>query len=180
MNEDNEEKVVRDKKLGKLILIINLVLLIPLMGILSFNFVSKNIRKSNEEVNKVVNKEVYKEAEEILVEINTTKSDEEKGQIVRDYDFVHQMSNNLIIAIDGKIRGNQDVTLENIDLGIEMLKNDSYIVAELIKWKEGNFENAVEVHNYCWVILEGDEGKAEGISEEGVNAAKKAIGKEEL
>lgn len=103
MNEDNEEKVVRDKKLGKLILIINLVLLIPLMGILSFNFVSKNIRKSNEEVNKVVNKvvnkELYKEAEEILVEINTTKS---------------------------------------------------------------------------------DEGKAEGISEEGVNAAKKAIGKEEL
>lgn len=88
------------------------------------------------------------------------------------------MSSNLIVASDGMIWGNQDVTLKNIDLGIEMLKHDDYIVTELNKWKEGDFKNATDVHNYCWRILGGNIGKAKSNSKDGIDKALKAIGKE--
>ena len=166
MNEYEEELKGDNKKLGKLIIIMNLILIVPVMGVLIYNYTNRSYGDSD------------KAAKEVLSEIKAIENNEEKNQMVKDYDFVHQMSNNLIIAEDGKIRGNQDVTLENIEAGMEMLKNDSYIVDELSKWKDGNFENAVEVHNYCWRILGGEEGRAKEILKEGIDKAKKNIGKE--
>ena len=166
MNENEEEVIGDNKKLGKVIIIINLILIVPVMGIFIYNFANKDMGKTN------------KAAKETLSEIEAIENTKEKKKIVKDYNFVHQMSNNLIIAGDGKIRGHQDVTLENIELGIEMLKNDAFIVEELNNWKMGEFENAVEVHNYCWRILGGEEGKAKSILKEGVEEAKKNIGKE--
>lgn len=174
MNEDNErdtdikESLGGKNKLVKLIVIINIILIVPVIGLLSYNYFNKNLGLVNES------------AKETLSEIKAIESKEEQEQTVKDYDFVHQMSNNLIVAEDGMVWGNQDVTLKNIDLGIEMLKDDKYIVEELGKWKNGEFDNAVELHNYCWRILEGSIGKAKGLSQEGINKALKAIGKEEL
>lgn len=171
MNEDNEKyttgKVIvgEKKKLSKLIVIINIILIVPVIGILSYNFFNKNLG------------EVNAAAKETIAEIETVENKEEQEQLVKDYDFVHQMSNNLIVASDGMVWGNKDVTLKNIDLGIEMLSNDQYIVDELAKWKEGDFDNAAEVHNYCWRILEGNIGKAKGVSKEGIDKALNAIGK---
>ncbi|MGL5087827.1 MAG: DUF6241 domain-containing protein [Clostridium sp.] len=154
------------KSLGMFVLVVNLILIVPVICIAFYKYSYKNLGDSN------------KAAKETLLKIETIEDTKEKKQVVTNYDFVHQMSNNLIVAEDGKKRGNQDVTLENIDAGIKMLQSDSYIVEELKKWKDGNFDNAVELHNYCWRILDGEEGKAQSILKDGVEKAKKNIGKE--
>lgn len=164
--EESAQAVQNKRKLVKVVVIVNSVLLIAVIGFFVYNFFNKNFGSVNEA------------AKETLSEIKTIESKEEQKQIVKDYDFVHQMSNNLIVSSDGVKWGEQAVTLENIDLGIKMLKNDSYIVSELNKWKKGEFKNSVEVHNYCWRILEGNVGKAKGLSQEGIDVALKAIRKE--
>lgn len=168
MNEDNESKESLEgkKKLRRLIMIVTGVLLVLVIGVFTYNFFNKNFG------------EINVAAKETLVEIKTIEDKEEQKQVVKDYDFVHQMSNNLIVAVDGKVWGTQEVTLKNIELGIEMLKDDPYIVEELGKWKEGEFKNVVDVHNYCWRILEGSIGKAKGSSKDGIENALKALGKE--
>ncbi|MGL5352486.1 MAG: DUF6241 domain-containing protein [Clostridium sp.] len=167
----DEEEIVIDltekrSKVMKLIIILLITAVVVGIGFFAYRFVNRNFGPVNEAAKETLNE----------IKVTNTKSEQEK--IVKDYDFVHQMSNNLIVASDGMIWGNQDVTLENIDLGIEMLKNDDYIVTELNKWKEGDFKNATDVHNYCWRILEGSIGKAKGNSKEGIDKALKAIGKE--
>lgn len=166
MDENKKEEIGDKKKLGKIIAIINIILLIPVVGILSYYFTTRELGETN------------KAAKETLSTIETIEDAKEKEQLVRDYDFVHQMSNNLIVAEDGKVRGHQDITLENIELAIEMLEKDTFVVEELNKWKAGDFENAVEVHNYCWRILGGEEGKAIDILKEGIDKAKGSIVKE--
>lgn len=169
MNEDKKGSMGNTKKLGKIIAVINLILLIPVIGILSYNLTNRHLEKTEK---------TDKAAKETLSGIETIEDVEEKEQLVKDYDFVHQMSNNLIIAEDGKVRGYQELTLENIELAIEMLEKDPFIVEELNKWKNGDFENAVELHNYCWRILGGDEGKAIDVLKEGIDEAKMNIVKE--
>lgn len=120
MNEDNESKESLEgkKKLRRLIMIVTGVLLVLVIGVFTYNFFNKNFG------------EINVAAKETLVEIKTIEDKEEQKQVVKDYDFVHQMSNNLIVAVDGKVWGTQEVTLKNIELGIEMLKDDPYIVEE--------------------------------------------------
>lgn len=170
IESDEEEVVIESKekirKVMKLIMVLVVAAVVVGIGFFSFRFFNRNFGPVNEA------------AKETLSEIKETKTKVEKEQTVKNYDFVHQMSNNLIVASDGMIWGSQDVTIENIDLGIEMLKNDEYIVTELNKWKNGDFKNATDVHNYCWRILEGSIGKAKANSKEGIDKALKAIGKE--
>lgn len=183
MDEENNQPLENKGKLIKLVIIVNIFLIIAVGGFISYQFFNKKLANENEALKNGDREEALevvanKSAKEILSEIRTIESKEQQEAIVKDYDFVHQMSNNLIVASDGQKWGEQAVTLDNINLGIEMLADDGYIVSELNKWKEGNFENAIEVHNYCWEILEGDTGKASSIYQEGIDAALKAIGKE--
>lgn len=158
----NKTRVSNESKsLIKVIMIMNIILIIPAAWIIGNYIANKEFGETN------------KAAKSTLAQIESIESVSQKKQVVKDYDFVHQMSNNLIIAEDDKIRGYQSVTLENIDLAIEMLSEDPFIVEELNKWKSGDFKNAVEVHNYCWRILGGNEGKAKGVSEKGIKNAKK-------
>ena len=166
MNEENNNVVEDKRKLVKVIVTVNIILLIAVGVFFMYRFFNKELG------------DVNKAAKETLSEIKAIEDKKEQGKVVKDYKFVHQMSNNLIIASDGEKWGEQDVTVENIDLAIEMLKNDEYIATELNKWKEGDFKNSVEVHNYCWRILEGNTGKASSLSKEGIAEAFKGIGKE--
>lgn len=163
MRKNKKWSSYEGKSLSKLITIINLILIIPVAWIIGNYIVNKEFG------------EINKAAKSTLAQIESIDSLSEKKKVIKDYDFVHQMSNNLIIAEDNKIIGYQSITLENINSAIEMLSDDSFIVEELKKWKNGEFENAVEVHNYCWRILGGNEGKAKGISENGVRNAKNNI-----
>ena len=81
-------------------------------------------------------------------------------------DFIHRMSNKIIKPIDGRKNGSIDINPQTIDVALNSLNNiedeeaRNYLYYELSKWKIGDFENAVLVHNYVWNMLNGNIGKA--------------------
>lgn len=85
------------------------------------------------------------------------------------YEKIHHMSNTIIIAEDGNIWGESEITLEAIEeIILKIEKEDEYISSELSKWLELDFSNAVEVHNYVWSKLGGTVGKAEKLNEKNI------------
>ena len=81
-------------------------------------------------------------------------------------DFIHRMSNQIINPIDGKKNGVIEITPENIDIALNSLyyiyygEAREYLYNELSKWKNGDFNNGVLVHNYVWNLLDGNIGRA--------------------
>lgn len=85
------------------------------------------------------------------------------------YEKIHHMSNTIIIAEDGNIWGESEITIEAIkEIILKIEKEDEYISNELSKWLELDFSNAVEVHNYVWNKLGGTVGKAEKLNEKNI------------
>ena len=93
-------------------------------------------------------------------------------------DFIHRMSNKIIKPIDGRKNGSIDINPQAIDIALNSLKNigdeeaRNYLHYELSKWKNGDFENAVLVHNYVWHMLDGNIGKALSLDTYEVNKIK--------
>ena len=89
--------------------------------------------------------------------------------------FIHKMSNSIINPIDGRKYGSIKITPKTIELainGLELIESDEdrkHLYNELNKWKNGKFENAVDVHNYVWYMLDGEIGKAISIKDEVVD-----------
>ena len=81
-------------------------------------------------------------------------------------DFIHRMSNQIIKPVDGKKNGIIKITPENIDIALNSLdyiyydEARDYLHDELSKWKKGDFNNGVLVHNYVWTLLDGSIGRA--------------------
>ncbi|MGL5315164.1 MAG: DUF6241 domain-containing protein [Peptostreptococcaceae bacterium] len=92
--------------------------------------------------------------------------------------FVHRMSNSIIKAKDNRKYGQIEITPENIDIAISSLdlvgdsSTRSYIKDQLNKWKDGDFDNAVTIHNFVWDILEGEVGKAIAVDRNAVREIK--------
>ena len=88
--------------------------------------------------------------------------------------FVHRMSNSVIKAKDNRKYGKIEITPDHIDIAISCLSlvNDestrSFIEGQLMEWKEGNFDNAVMIHNFVWDILNGEVGKAIAVDQNAV------------
>lgn len=88
------------------------------------------------------------------------------------YDYVHFMANTIIIPEDGKIRGVKDITNDTIAEALSLVKGvDEYLYTEISKWKDCKFDNAVEVHNYVWKKLGGNEGKAGSLNKTAIEEA---------
>ena len=93
-------------------------------------------------------------------------------------DFIHRMSNKIINPIDGRKNGSIDINPKTIDIALNSLKNigdeeaRDYLHYELSKWKNGDFENGVLVHNYVWHMLDGNIGKALSLDTYEVNKIK--------
>ncbi len=119
-----------------------------------------------------------REAEELIeAEINNAYI----GEISTEYgavDFIHRMSNQIIKAVDGRKNGVIDINPQNIEIALSSLGciNDDeariYLYNELIKWKNGDFENGVLVHNYVWHMLDGNIGRALSLDTSEVNNIK--------
>jgi hypothetical protein len=86
--------------------------------------------------------------------------------------LTHHMANSLIIAEDGKIWGQEEVTAEKSQLIVEILERyqKQFSGVEFIRlteihkrWVEGDYSYAVEDHNYVWLILKGEVGRANEI-----------------
>lgn len=84
------------------------------------------------------------------------------------YRNCHWMTNNFIIAEDGKVDGKVFANDTNINRLMAVISE--YHIAEhdmLIDWlsefRKGDYSNAVEFHNYCWELLHGEVGYAENL-----------------
>ena len=113
-------------------------------------------------------------------ENNNDESNE--GNIVYDefgvVNFIHHMSNQIINPADGKKFGVVEITPKNIEIALNSIENINneeardYLNKALTKWKNGNFGNAVEVHNYVWHMLGGEICIASSLDEEEINKIK--------
>ena len=86
------------------------------------------------------------------------------------------MANTIIIADDGQIWGQNEITREAVTQMVNELKGrDDYLSDELKKWLELDFSNGVEVHNYVWDKLDGNIGKAKGLNQEKIQQVIKSM-----
>ena len=120
----------------------------------------------------------YKVPESSSDNITISKDDMEENIILDEYEvvnFIHKMSNLIINASDGKKYGIIEITPANIEIGLNSVSNinnseaRNYLTNELNKWKNGNFSNAVQVHNYVWHMLNGQVGIASSLDESKIN-----------
>ena len=131
---------------------------------------SKFINKS-ENNNNILNNDQSSEASTSEEESSTITVSEERMIEINEY--VHHMANTIILAVDGKINGIKQINMETIDEALSMVKNvDWYLYKEISKWRDGDFSNGVEVHNYVWKNLDGEIGKANGLDEEAIESIK--------
>lgn len=81
------------------------------------------------------------------------------------YKLIHEMTNTLIVAEDAKIWGEIQITDEILDKLISAMKESSFddkekILTILNRWKNKDYSQGVEEHNYVWRKLRGNIGKA--------------------
>lgn len=106
---------------------------------------------------------------------DTVVTDEESLEETNNY--IHHMANTIIIAVDGKINGTEQITMESIDKALGLVQDvDEYLYNEINKWKEGDFSNGVDVHNYVWKKLDGEIGKADSLDEAAIEVVKANLG----
>lgn len=84
------------------------------------------------------------------------------------YNTMHKMINTKIVAIDGKIWGEIEITPDKCNQLISEITKSKYpdkgtLIIFLTNWKNNNFRNAVTEHNYLWDELGGTIGKANDI-----------------
>lgn len=147
--------------LKKKILGIGIISLL-VIGTLSFTISSILIKKDIPTNNDIVNVEVTTIKEEVSEEVK-----EETTYTMAQMQFVHKMTNNLIISND--IWGYEEVNGLNIETALKIFKDDEKIVNYLNQWLEKDFSNSVEFHNYIWEMLGGTIGKATELDYDKIN-----------
>ncbi|MCX7694475.1 MAG: DUF6241 domain-containing protein [Caloramator sp.] len=102
--------------------------------------------------------------------ITSTKITSKSSLEYEIYDTMHRMANTKIEAVDGKVLGEIEITVERCDILIDKV-NQSNLKSEeknrlleiLNRWKNGDFSNCVEEHNYVWRKLGGTVGRAKSL-----------------
>lgn len=172
--EDFEEEVEEKSSNVKKVIVILLVLIISLSTILVLwsngyeivNFAFNKVSEINEEKNSEKKNEVV-ESESVA---------ESTIDLTQCYQTVHHMANTIIIADDGQIWGQNEITREAVTQMVNELKGrDGYLSDELKKWLELDFSNGVEVHNYVWDKLDGNIGKAKELNQEKIQQVIKSM-----
>lgn len=177
--EDGEEEVEVDleekSSNGKKVVIILLVLIISLSTILVLwsngyeivNFAFNKVNEISEEKEAEDNKEPVENENIAVAPVDLNEC----------YQRVHYMVNTIIIAEDGNIWGESEMSRDAVTQVINDLKGqDDYLSSELEKWLGLDFSNGVEVHNYVWNKLGGTIGKAKELNQEKVQRAIEVMG----
>ena len=106
---------------------------------------------------------------------------DDKNLVYDEYgvvNFIHKMSNQIINPVDGQKFGIIQITPDNIEIALKSIENinsdeaRTYLTKELTKWKNGDFSNGVQVHNYVWHMLDGEIGIASSLDEDEINKIK--------
>ena len=173
-DDEFEEELEEESPNGKKIIIILLVLIISLSTILVLwsngyeivNFAFNKVSEINENKKLAKENEVTENENIAVVPMDLTQC----------YQKVHHMANTIIIADDGQVWGQSEITSGAVTQMINELKGqDDYLSDELKKWLELDFSNGVEVHNYVWNKLGGNVGKAKALNEEKVEQVIKVM-----
>lgn len=91
------------------------------------------------------------------------------GNETSQLQYIHRMTNSVITS--EQIWGKEKINYKNIQTALEYAKNlrNATITAYLEDWKQGDFSNSVEFHNYVWELLGGTVGIADGLNEEAIS-----------
>ena len=96
---------------------------------------------------------------------NTQKISDEEIVV---YNTMHKMINTKIVAGDGKIWGEVEITPDKCNQLITEVTESGYpdkttLIQFLNRWKDKNFNSGVGEHNYLWDGLNGTIGKAKSL-----------------
>lgn len=172
--EDFQEEFEEKSSNVKKVIVILLVLIISFSTILvlwsnGYEIVNFAFDKVSE-----ISEEKISEKKNEVVESKGTS--EATMDLTQCYQTVHHMANTIIIADDGQIWGQNEITREAVTQMVNELKGrDDYLSDELKKWLELDFSNGVEVHNYVWDKLDGNIGKAKDLNQEKIQQVIKAM-----
>lgn len=118
-----------------------------------------------EEITKVA--EVLEKKAEQTVSAEKVESEDLEMTEVDVQTYMHRMTHQKIVASEKK--GQVEMTPENIDGLLTIVntyashyKHSDFYLEALNKWKEGDFSNAVYVHNTIWDWHDGTIGRATG------------------
>jgi hypothetical protein len=87
---------------------------------------------------------------------------------------IHRRANTLIIAEDNEVWGKEEITEEGCNALILQAMASNYInkqryIEILERWKQGDFSQGVQDHNFVWELLGGTVGRAKGLKDKYVN-----------
>ena len=173
-DDEYEEEIEERSHNEKKIIVTLIVLIISLSTILALwsngyeivNFAFNKVNEINDSKNSKKENEVIENENVAVVPMDLTQC----------YQKVHHMANTIIIADDGQIWGQNEITREAVTQIVNEVKGqDDYLSDQLKKWLELDFSNGVEIHNYVWNKLDGNIGKARELNEEKVEQVIKAM-----
>lgn len=194
-NADKKEKQIKIKR--RWVYIASFIFIITSMGIYNQALAHKipflynillninenlNIEKISKETNidKIIPKvKVDEDGKLEVINLNVVK---EKDVVAPNSEYstinlIHEMSNSIIKA--DKIWGYTEITPKTIDIAITAIEDmsdsevKSYLRDSLNMWRNGDFSNAKDVHNYVWDLLNGNIGKATGLNQRAIRKLEK-------
>ena len=132
-----------------------------------YYFVVQN-SSSGGEITKVADKIEKREGKEGTPEQSGTEEDDADMDEGKLQILLHQMTHQKITA--GKKKGAVEMTQENVEdlllivqANKHLYDHSAFYEKALTEWKQGNFSNAVNVHNTIWDWHNGTVGKATGL-----------------
>ncbi|MGH2317053.1 DUF6241 domain-containing protein [Planococcus sp. SE5232] len=141
--------------------------IVVLLAAGAYYFIAQNSSGAGE-ISEVADKIEELEGKEVEAEKAKTEEDEPDMKEVRLQINLHQMTHQKIIA--DKKKGAIEMTTANIEdlLTIVEANKDHYEHSDfyemtLTAWKQGDFSNAVDVHNTIWNWHGGTVGRATGL-----------------
>ena len=91
---------------------------------------------------------------------------------IEELQLIHSLANTLVEAeYKWECTEVTPETIEKAISGLDYLKDEYdriYFRSNLEMWQEGNFSNAVAVHNKVWAILDGDVGEAYDLDKDSI------------
>lgn len=114
---------------------------------------------------KVFNKNINVSKGGVVTSKDNTKAVVKVRNETEIYNEIHKMANTKIIAEDNKIWGQIEITPEICNELIAELSYSNYsdkdtLVKWLTEWKNKDYSDSIEIHNYVWNKLNGNIGKA--------------------
>ncbi|MBU3097985.1 MULTISPECIES: DUF6241 domain-containing protein [Clostridium] len=153
---------------GRLIGIGSILLVSIIIGIGGFYISQHKLNKQNSpKIVQAVQIKQQLETKQVVIKQNHNTQNISDKELVL-YNTMHKMINTKIVAEDGKIWGEVEITDAKCDQLINDVSKSGYpdkvvLLEFLTRWKNKDFKNGVGEHNYLWDGLNGTIGKAKSL-----------------